>query len=130
MLCPMPTSTARYRFEFRVLGWSESFSRSLCGARCAFFIGLRRDGSVRRIYFAAPGQSFDGDRKAALADAYSSWFLYSPYEEPESGYVEWLGIDQAQMEQWLGKPFELADFLDVRTTTARDGWPRSWRAIV
>lgn len=126
----MPTSTARYRFEFRVLDWAEGFARGLCGRRCSFFVGLRPDGTIRRIYFAQPGEPLDGDKKAALADAYEGWFLYSPYDEPGSGYIEWLGLPEEIVARWIGRPLELTDYLDVRTTASRDGWPDGWRVIV
>lgn len=126
----MPTSTARYRFEFRILDWAETFGRGLCGTRCSFFIGLREDGTVRRVYLAPPGDRLDGGKKAALADAYSAWFLYSPYEASGTGYVEWLSLPREVVERWLQRPLEGPDFLDVRTTTSRDEWPVSWRVIV
>lgn len=126
----MSIATARFRFEFRLLSWAEAFSRDLCGNRCSFFVGLRSDGTLRRVYLAAPGQQFDGARKARLAESYGAWFLYSPYEAPGAGYVEWLALPREVAERWLKRPLEAADFLDVRTTTARDGWPDSWRVIV
>ena len=126
----MPTSTSRYRFEFRLHDWAQRLSTDLCGERCAFFVGLRDNGTLRRTYFAQPDQPFDGTRKAALAEAHPRWFLYSPYEEEGSAYLEWLGLDQAIAERWLGRRFELADFLDVRSTGTRDGWPESWRVII
>lgn len=127
----MPTSTTRYRFEFRLHDWAERLSLSLCGRRCAFFVGMREDGSLRRVYFAPPEEPFDGPQKAQLAEAYPRWFLYVPYEEAEgSAYLEWLGIERKIAERWLGRGLDAADFLDVRSTGARDQWPESWRVIV
>lgn len=130
----MPTSTARYRFEFRLLDWAETFGRGLCGARCSFFIGLREDGTVRRVYLAPPGDRLDGSKKAALAETYRAWFLYSPFEAPGTGYVEWLSLPRELAERWLQRPLEASDFLDVRSTPAtaaeREAWPDSWRVIV
>lgn len=126
----MPTSTARYRFEFRLHEWAERFSASLCGARVAFFVGFRDDGTIRRVYFAQPGVPFDGANKAALAEAYPKWFLYLPYDEEGSAYLEWLGVDRPLAERWLGRRFAATDFLDVRTSGGRDEWPESWRVIV
>ena len=51
-------STARYRFEFQLFEWAEGLSKDLCGDSRCFFIGLRPEGSVRRIYFARPGAPF------------------------------------------------------------------------
>lgn len=126
----MPTSTTRYRFEFRLHEWAERFSTGLCGTRTAFFVGLRDDGSIRRVYFAVPGTPFDGANKAALAEAYPRWFLYLPYDEDGSAYLEWLGVGRSQAERWLGRRFEAADFMDVRSSGERDEWPESWRVIV
>jgi hypothetical protein len=126
----MTTSTARYRFEYRIFDWAERFSGQICGNRRAFFIGLRQDGSVRRVYFAQGGDPFDGKRKDALAAAYSTWFLYSPYSDQGSGYVEWFELDLEVVERWLQAILDATDFADVRSTGSRDGWPRSWRMIV
>jgi len=126
----MATSTARYRFEFRLFDWAESFTRSLCGDRRSFFLGLRRDGSVRRIYFSRPGAPFDGDRKSALAESHPVWLLYAPYGEVGSGYLEWFDLERPIAERWLGQPLDDADFMDVRSLGSRDGWPTSWRMII
>ncbi len=125
----MTTSTARYRFEFRMFDWAEGFTRSLCEGRRSFFVGLRADGSVRRVYFARRGDPFDGDRKAALAESHAVWLLYAPYSDMGSGYLEWFELDRQVAERWLSGLDE-ADFLDVRSMGARDGWPRSWRMII
>jgi hypothetical protein len=126
----MATTTARYRFEYRMFDWAESFTRSLCGARRSFFIGLRTDGSIRRAYFAREGQTFDGERKTALVESHPVWILFSPYDEAGSGYLEWFNLNQAVAERWLQRGLETADFIDVRSNGNRDGWPSSWRVIV
>jgi hypothetical protein len=126
----MPTSTSRYRFEFRLFDWAETFIRSLSGTRCAFFVGLRADGTIRRIYVSPPDDPFDGERKAKLAEAYTGWFVYAPYEEPGTGYLEWLGLEQAVAERWLAARLGADDYFDVRSTSAREGWPESWRVII
>ncbi len=124
------TSTARYRFEFRMLEWCERTSRSLCGERRAMFVGVRPDGAVRRIYFAPAEQSFEGTRKTALTDTNEHWLLYNPYGEPGSGYVEWFALDRKVAERWLEHVLQVEDFIDVRSPTARNEWPASWRVIV
>jgi len=126
----MPASTARYRFEFRLFDWAEETSRALTGSRRAFFVGFRDDGSPRRMYFANSGMPFDGDRKAQLAETHTNWFLYSPYDVAGTGYLEWLGLPRRAAEIWLKRRLEATDFLDVRSTNARDGWPDNWRVIV
>lgn len=123
-------TTARYRFEYRLLEWAEQFSRDLYNQRIGFFIGMREDGSIRRIYFNVPGSGFEGDRKAKLVAGYRRWFLYEPHLEPGHGYLEWLGLSQSQAEVWLKRRLDLVDFLDVRSTTARNGWPSDWRVLV
>ena len=125
----MAQPTSRYRFEFRLHDWAERLATSLTGAPCAFFVGLRDDGSLRRIYFAGEGAPFDGAAKAALAEAYRRWFLYLPHDEG-SAYLEWLGLDRRTAERWLGKRLDASDFLDVRQTGSREEWPESWRVIV
>jgi len=126
----MTTGTSRYRFEFRLADWAAGFSRSLCGDHRGFFVGFRGPADVRRLYVAPQGASFDGERKAKLAERYNSWFLYSPFDESGASYLEWLNMPHAVAERWLGRQLEAADFLDVRTTSAREGWPESWRVIV
>jgi hypothetical protein len=126
----MPNSTLRYRFEFRVHDWAERLSVGLCGARVGFFVGLRADGTVRRLYFRPRGESVAGESKTALAEAHPRWFLYQPYEDEGSAYIEWLGLDQPTVERWLGRPLERADFLDVRSAGHHEGWPEAWRVIV
>ena len=126
----MPTSTARYRFEFRLHEWAEKFVAGLAGRRSTFFVGFREDGTVRRVYVSQPGEAFDAAQKTQLAEAYPRWFLYAPYDEEGSAYLEWLGLDRRIAERWLGRRLESADFLDVRTTNTRDEWPESWRVII
>ncbi|MBW2254260.1 MAG: hypothetical protein JRI25_06630 [Deltaproteobacteria bacterium] len=126
----MPKSTARYRFEFRVHDWAVSTSRALCGRRTGFFIGMRDDASLRRIYFPRPGRAFSGDRKNAMAEAHPVWLLYAPYEEPGSAYLEWFNLDRSIVERWLEGKLGPEDFLDVRNTESREDWPPTWRVIV
>jgi hypothetical protein len=126
----MADLTARYRFEFRLLAWAESMSRELCGSRRSFFVGIREDGSPRRVYLARRGVEIDGARKAALAETHSRWFHYSPHEVTGTGYLEWLGLPETTATTWLKDPLEPADFVDVRSTDIREGWPEAWRARV
>ena len=55
----MSQSTARFRFEFRILKWSEGFIGGLSGSRTSFFIGLREDGSIRRVYVSHGSLGFE-----------------------------------------------------------------------
>jgi hypothetical protein len=126
----MPTSTARYRFEFRLSDWAHRFASDLAGARASFFVAFREDGSVRRVYVARPGDSFDGESKAKLAESHERWFLFSPYDEEGTAYLEWLGLDRETVERWLGRRLEVTDFMDVRSTGTRDAWPDTWRVII
>ena len=126
----MATSTARYRFEFRLLEWAETFSRKLAGSRNSVFVGMRDDASIRRIYMARAGTSFDGDRKSTLVEAHPRWLLYTPYDEAGTGYLEWFALPQSVAERWIGRPLEMADFLDVRSSSTRNDWPETWRVIV
>jgi hypothetical protein len=126
----MPTSTARYRFEFRLLEWSEKLARNLCGERRALFVGLRPDGAVRRVYFAPAGDTFEGERKNNLAESHPSWFLYTPHPEPGAGYVEWFALERNIVERWLGVSLEADDFVDVRAAGKREDWPKTWRVWV
>jgi hypothetical protein len=125
----MGNSTARYRFEFRLFERAEAFSRLLTGGRTSIFIGLRTDGTLRRIYLTRPGESFDGEAKTQLVEAHASWALYVPHAEPGSGYLEWFELDRRAVERWLGERLEEADFIDVRARGQRDEWPRSWRVL-
>jgi hypothetical protein len=126
----MSSSTARYRFEFRLFDWAEAYSRDMCGERRAFFIGIREDGSPRRVYFARQDDQFDGERKAALAESHPVWILFGPADDRGSGYLEWYGLEKDVAERWVKRPFEATDFIDVRASGGRDGWPTSWRVLV
>jgi len=126
----MPASTARYRFEFRLLEWSEKLTRNLCGERRALFIGLRPDGAPRRIYLAAAGEHYEGDRKNALTESHPQWFLYTPHGEAGAGYLEWYALDQRIVERWLDHTLEPADFLDVRGPASKNEWPTTWRVLI
>jgi len=124
------TTTSRYRFEFRIQDWAASWILRLTGTRAGFFVAFRTDGSVRRVYVASPERPFDGQQKAALGQEYRSWFLYLPYEDERGAYVEWLNLGRETVERWMGRELSPEDFIDVRTTGCRDGWPDSWRVIV
>lgn len=123
------SSTARYPFEFRLLDWAEQFSLQISGARRAFFVGLREDGSVRRLYSSKPHEVYDGERKHTMARSHSVWFLYVPHDEKGSGYVEWYELDPGIVERWTARPLSPEDFADVRGGSAREGWPSSWRVL-
>lgn len=125
----MSKPTARYRFEFRMHDWARDLARRLAGRRVSLFIGLRADGTVRRVYAARPGESFDFERKAAMTEAHQSWLLYRPHEDPDAAYLEWLDLDQKVAEGWLGGSFGEQDFVDVRGHESKAGWPTSWRVI-
>lgn len=125
----MARSTARYRFEFKMVDWAQGFVRSLCGQRVSLFVGLRADGTVRRVYCARPGADFAPERRDAMTEAHPVWLLYAPYDDPDTAYLEWFGLDREVAEQWLG-PLERDDFVDVRGTEPRDDWPSTWRVIV
>ena len=126
----MTRTTARFRFEYHLFAWAENLSISLCGMPRGFFVGLREDGSVRRVYLGPEGFTLDGERKQTLADTYTSWMMYQPYGERGSGYIEWLEVSERNARQWLGRELEDRDFLDVRGKGQLDGWPTSWRVIV
>jgi hypothetical protein len=123
----MPLHTSRFRFEYRVLDWCEALSRGLCGQRASFFVGMRDDGTPRRLYFGRADEPLEGERKTRLAEAYTSWLLYMPADEPGTGYLEWLGLPRAVAERWLGRGLEPSDLVDVRTGAARADWPADWR---
>jgi hypothetical protein len=126
----MSTGTARYRFEFRLLDWAEGYVRTLAGSRRSFFVGFRKDGTLRRLYVSLPGHEFDGEGKRLLTEAYTSWFLFQPHEEAGAGYLEWLDLPKEVPERWLGDRFGAEDYLDVRHAESREHWPRSWRVVV
>ncbi len=126
----MATSTARYRFEFRLLEWAENTGRTLCGDRRAMFVGVRPDTAVRRIYFAPALESFEGERKSALAESHAHWFLYTPHPEAGTGYLEWFALERKIAERWLQHKLEPEDFIDVRGPGTRNEWPATWRVLI
>lgn len=125
----MPTSTARFRFEHRLFDFAEALSRQLAGGRRSMFIGLRADGTTRRVYFGKLDEAFDGEKKNALVGSHPVWFLYQPYDEPGSGYLEWYAMDRTVVERWIGAKLRADDFVDVRASSNRDDWPTAWRVI-
>jgi hypothetical protein len=127
----MPTTTARYPFETRALSWAEEFARGLAGTRVGFLVALREDRTIRRVYVSPPGEPFEGERKQRVAEGYRSWLVYSPYDAPGTGYLEWLSLPRPVAERWLG-PLDPADFVASRPggPASRDGWPESWRVLV
>jgi len=126
----MSTSTARYRFEHRLHDWASTWIMALAGRRCGFFVGLRDDGSVRRVYVAHPDRPLGGEDKQALAEQYDSWFFYLPHDDAGGAYVEWLALPREVAEVWLARSLDATDFIDVRSTGARDGFPESWRFLI
>jgi hypothetical protein len=44
--------------------------------------------------------------------------------------LEWVGVSRRTAERWLGRGLDPIDFLDVRSTGTRDGWPDNWRVIL
>lgn len=125
----MTMGTARFRFEYRLLGWAEGLSRQLNGDLRGTFVGLRDNGAVRRVYFAPAGEAFEGPRKVSLAETYPRWFLYQPGADVGSGYLEWFGVQRPVAERWLGQLLGRDDFVDVRADGARE-WPDAWRVRV
>lgn len=113
-----------------MLEWAEGLSKNLCGERRSLFVGLRPDGAVRRVYFAVGDESFEGERKNALAESHGKWFLYTPHAEPGTGYLEWLELDRRIAERWLAARLGPEDFLDVRASGSRPDWPTSWRVLI
>ena len=127
----MPSSTAQYRFEFRLQKWATTFSSGLCGETRGFFVGFRGDGSVRRVYLTPPNSDFDSARKTALAEVYDAWFMFSPYrDEADVYYLEWLGLTPMVVAPWLGGEPKPAELEDVRDGVALEQWPDAWRVIV
>jgi hypothetical protein len=124
------SSTARYRFEFRLFEWAETLSRDLCGDSRCFFIGLRPEGAARRVYFARAGAPFSPERKRVLVDGHLGWFLFHPVEFRAAGYVEWYDLDAFVVERWTRQRLEPADFEDVRGGGSLHAWPTSWRVIL
>lgn len=124
------SSTARYRFEFRLFEWSETLAHDLCGETRCFFVGLRPDSSVRRIYFARSGAPFSVERKRILVDGHAGWFLYHPFAARGPGYAEWYDLDLEAVERWLKAPLDDIAFEDVRGEGSLHAWPTSWRVLM
>lgn len=123
------STTARYPFEHHLHAWARRWVQGLCGRTCGVFIGLREDGSVRRVYLAHPERELSGEEKQALVSRYNHWFLYHPYEDG-GAYLEWFSLSQRWPETWLQRALEADDFLDGDSGGRREGWPESWRVIV
>ena len=126
----MPTSTSRFRFEFEMDAWARRFIVPLAGDECAFFVALRNDGSVRRLYIAQPGRAFSPEQKARMTSQNPRWFLFVPYFDEGAAFLEWQKVDQESAERWVGRAFERDDFLDVRASGSRERFPETWRVII
>ncbi len=120
------TGTARYGFEDRIRAFAEAFSTQWTGGRRAFFVGLRPDGGPRRVYFAGD-EPFDAEQKDRLVSAHPRWFLYLPHQD--GTYLEWLDVDRATFERWLGAPLGPDALADRMSTGARASFPVAWRVI-
>jgi hypothetical protein len=123
------STTCRYPFEVLVESWAARWSTQLVGARAAFFVGLRDDGSVRRVYTSRADRPLTGEQKQLLGQEYRRWMLYLPYEQPGMAYLEWLDLPREAAERWIGRPFAPNDFTDAHGAS-REEWPTSWRVIV
>ena len=109
--------------------WARKFSIQMTGRACSFFVGFRPDGTLRRVYFELPEVDLMGERKAALADMYTRWFLFAVDEQERAiGYVEWLDLPQNTAERWIGRSLGDEDFTE--SGHRLDGWPTHWRVIV
>ena len=126
----MPTSTSRYRFEFEMDAWARAFIVPLAGSVCAFFLALREDGSVRRLYVAPPRRAFGAEQKSRMIKQNARWFLFSPVHHDGSSYLEWAGIEPGTAARWVGRSFTADDFLDVRSAGRREAFPDTWRVII
>lgn len=121
------TGTARYVFEERIRAFAEAFAVRWGGGRRAFFVGLRSDGGARRIYFSGADEPFDAAQKERLVEAHARWFLYLPH--PDGTYLEWLDVDRATFERWMGEPLGADALVDERSTGARGAFPAAWRVL-
>lgn len=126
----MPVSTVRYRFEYRLFDWAEEHVRGLTGDRLGLFVGMREDGTLRRVYVAAPGRPWDGEQKTSMAAAHPRWFLFVPDDEPGRGYLEWSALPVAVAQRWLTRPLQSTDLQDVKGDTPLDHWPETWRVVL
>lgn len=120
-------STARYRFEYRLFDWAEQHVRELAGERVGFFVALRNDGTLRRIYLASPFAAWTEEQRASMVEAHESWFLFRPGSEPGTGYLEWADLPGAVARRWLGRPVLDADLQAVVGGEPLQHWPTSWR---
>jgi hypothetical protein len=118
--------TARYGFEERIRDFAAGFSERMTGGRRAFFVGMRADGAVRRVYFAED-EPFDAEQKARLVEGHPRWFLYLPHLD--GTYLEWLDVDAATFERWMGAPLGPGALADRDSTGARGAFPDAWRVI-
>lgn len=126
----MPRPTDRFPFEKVLADWALDFTRNLTGKRLPFFVGLRDDGTVRRVYLSPPSQAFDAARKTTLAESYSGWILFAPYDDGPELYLEWLGLQQDRAEVWLGRPLTDDDLQPTDGSAPLSAWPTAWRVIV
>lgn len=120
-------ATDRYAFEDQIRAFAEEFSLRMSGSRRAFFVGMRADGGVRRIYFAGGDEPFDAEQKARLAEGHPRWFLYLPH--PDGTYLEWLDVDLETFGRWRGAPLGDDALEDRGSTGARGSFPTAWRVI-
>lgn len=120
-------STARYRFEYRLFDWAEDHIRGLTGERVGFFVALRQDGTIRRVYLASPYQAWTQEQRAKMVDAHPAWFYFQPAPEAGRGYLEWADLPGSVARRWLGRPVLDADLQAVGGGEALQHWPPSWR---
>ena len=118
----MPTATAKFPFEFKILEWANGFSRTMTGEDRGFWLTLDSAHAVQQIIFGG----FDMAARETLAQSGRGWIFYDPFDAPEYAWLEWRNVPRAALERLLGKTLNEADFTHANK---RIEHPISWRVM-
>lgn len=129
----MPRSTARFQFEWKMMGWALRFSRTLTGENRCFLLIVDAEGAVRQLHFGEGELEYDQDSWRALMGAHPSWLFYHPFDGPVHTFMQWQDIERGSVERLMGERFEDADLAEPvhpePGTAGLSEFPSTWSVM-
>jgi hypothetical protein len=120
----LPRATSKYGFEWKILQWASSLSRTFTGhPHFPFLVLMNTDGVADRLVFGSGPEQHDEAHWRQLQDTAPAWMAYDPFEGPVYQYLSWKGIDQRTVERLIGTSLLPQDFTAAGVTIA---FPENW----